>query len=206
MAALTPAVVTGQEAGETPPERGFEPQFIDAGSYRHEEVLLYDWPALTDLVRWSAPVAEAVARDDGTLSVELLQEFRDRVGELSEAPGPAFLTARSDSVRAVLDRIEARLDSADSMLASALPAVVANPTGEERPNVSDRERTYATGPTAVRVPAGVGVGDSDSLPGARIDGFAGGPTYIDLVAESLSELDALVHLVRKIGTPATRDP
>jgi hypothetical protein len=58
----------------------------------------------------------------------------------------------------------------------------------------------------VRVPAGVDVGDSDSLPGARIDGSAGSPTYIDLVADSLTELDALVHLVRKIGTPATRDP
>ena len=209
LAALAPGSVTGQEAGETgeaAPERGFEPQFIDAGAYRHEEVLLYDWPALTDLVRWSAPVAEAVARDDGTLTGELLQEFRDRVGELSDTREPAFLAARADSVRAILDRIEARLDSADSMLAIALPAEVADPTGEERPNVSDRDRTYATGPTAVRVPAGVDVGDSDSLPGARIDGSAGGPTYIDLVADSLTELDALVHLVRKIGMPATRDP
>jgi hypothetical protein len=206
LAALAPAAVTGQEAGEAPPQPGFEPQFIDAGSYRHEEVLLYDWPALTDLVRWSAPVAEAVARDDGTLTAELLQEFRDRVGNLSEVAEPPFLAARSDSVRAVLDRIEARLDSADSMLGSALPAAVADPTGEERPNVSDRERTYATGPTAVRVPAGVDVGDSDSLPGARIEGSAGRLTYIDLVADSLTELDALVHLVRKIGTPATRDP
>jgi hypothetical protein len=206
LAALTPAAVAGQEAAEAPPERGFEPEFIDARSYRHDEFLLYDWPALTDLVRWSAPIAEAVARDDGTLTAELLQEFGDRVGELSEAREPAFLAARSDSLRVVLDRIEARLDSADSMLASALPPVVADPTGQERPNVSDRDRTYATGPTAVRVPAGVDVGDSDSLPGARIDGSAGSPTYIDLVADALTELDALVHLVRKIGTPATRDP
>jgi hypothetical protein len=109
-------------------------------------------------------------------------------------------------VRAVLDRIEARLDGADSLLASSLPAAVVDPTGEERPNVSDRERTYATGPTAVRVPAGVDVGDADSLPGARIDRFAGDPTYIDLVAESLTELDALVHLVRRVGAPATPDP
>jgi hypothetical protein len=203
---LAPRVAVGQEAGAGEPEPGFEPRFIDAGSYRHAEVLLYDWPALTDLVRWSAPVAEAVARDDGTLTAELLQEFRDRVAKLSETEAPAFLDARSDSVRAVLDRIEARLDGADSLLASSLPAAVADPTGEERPNVSDRERTYATGPTAVRVPAGVDVGDADSLPGARIDGFAGDPTYIDLVADSLTELDALVHLVRRIRAPATPDP
>ncbi|CAN5892414.1 hypothetical protein BH20GEM1_BH20GEM1_20390 [soil metagenome] len=204
--ALTPVVVIGQEAGEAPPERGFEPEFIDAGSYRHEGVLLHDWPELTELVRASGPVAEAVARDDGTLTAELLQEFRDRVGELSEDPAPAFLAARSDSVRAILQRIEARLLDADSLLVRALPAVVADPTGEERPNESDRERTYATGPTAVRVPAGIDVGDSDSLPGARIEGSAGKLTFIDLVAESLAELDGLVHLVRKIGAPATPGP
>lgn len=204
--ALAPRTATGQEAGAGEPEPEFEPRFIDAGSYRNAEVLLYDWPALTDLVRWSAPVAEAVARDDGTVTAELLQEFRERVGELSAAETPAFLAARSDSVRAVLDRIEARLEGADSLLASALPAAVADPTGEERPNVSDRERTYATGPTAVRVPAGVDVGDADSLPGARIDASAGEPTYIDLVAASLTELDALVHLVRRIGAPATPAP
>ena len=58
----------------------------------------------------------------------------------------------------------------------------------------------------MRVPAGVDVGEADSLPGARIDGFADAPTYIDLVAESLTELDALVHLVRWVGAPATPDP
>jgi hypothetical protein len=144
-------------------------------------------------------VAEATARDDGTLSAELLEEFRDRVRELSGAETPTFLAARSDSVRAILNRVEARLEDADAMLAESLPSMVADPTGEERPNVSDRERTYATGPTAVTVPAGVGVGDADSLPGARIDGPAGSPTYVDLVAESLAELDGLVHLVRKVG-------
>ena len=178
---------------------GFEPRFIDVEAYRNGDVLLYDWPALTALVRWSAPVAEATARDDGTLSAELLEEFRDRVRELSGAETPTFLAARSDSVRAILNRVEARLEDADAMLAESLPSTVADPTGEERPNVSDRERTYATGPTAVTVPAGVGVGDADSLPGARIDGPAGSPTYVDLVAESLAELDGLVHLVRKVG-------
>ncbi|MGH7565628.1 MAG: hypothetical protein ACREK2_02240, partial [Gemmatimonadota bacterium] len=74
-----------EPAAALPAPRGFEPQFIDAESYRDEEVLLYDWPALTMLVRWSAPLAEAIAREDGTLSAELLKEFRDRVGELSEA-------------------------------------------------------------------------------------------------------------------------
>lgn len=199
-----------QEPDSTPASdpsvRGFEPQFIDAESYRNEEVLLYDWPALTMLVRWSAPVAEAIAREDGTLSAELLQEFRDRVRVLSEAEAPPFLSARSDSVRAILERVEARLDNAEAMLAESLPAAVADPTGEELPNVSDRERTYATGPTAVTVPAGVDVGAADSLPGARIDGYAGSPTYVDLVAESLAELDGLVHMVRKIREPASRDP
>lgn len=186
--------------------RGFEPRFIDAETYRDGEVLLYDWPALTMLVRWSAPVAEAIAREDGTLSAELLQEFRDRVAKLSEGEPPPFLASRSDSVRAILERVEARLDSADAMLAKSLPATVANPTGEELPNVSDRERTYATGPTAVTVPPGVDVGEADSLPGVRIDGSAGSPTYVDLVAESLTELDGLVHMVRKIREPASPDP
>ena len=195
-----------EPAAADPAPRGFEPEFIDAESYRDEEVLLYDWPALTTLVRWSAPVAEAINREDGTLSAELLQEFRDRVGELSEAETPAFLSARSDSVRAILERVEARLDSADAMLAESPPSTVADPTGEELPNVSDRERTYATGPTAVTVPAGVDVGVADSLPGARIEGYAGTLTYVDLVAESLAELDGLVHMVRKIREPASRDP
>ena len=44
----------------------------------------------------------------------------------------------------------------------------------------------------VRVPAGIGVGGADSLPGASIGGAAGQPTYVDLVAASLAELDALV--------------
>lgn len=198
-----------QEAATTEPaseRRGFEPRFIDTSSYRDEQVLLYDWPALTDLIRWSAPVAEAVGRDDGTLSVELIQEFRERVRRLAESDPPGFLAAESDSVGVVLGRIEGWLDSADSMVAGALPASIAEPTGEERPNVSDRERTYATGPTAVRVPAGIDVGDADSLPGASIDGASGAPTYVDLVAESLAELDALVHLVRRLGAAPSGDP
>lgn len=201
-----PARAQADGGDRAPEERRFEPRFIDTSSYRGEQVLLYDWPALTDLVRWSAPVAEAVGRDDGTLSTELIQEFRERVAELAAAEPPVFLAAESDSVRAVLTRIGSWLESADSMVAGALPASIAEPTGEERPNVSDRERTYATGPTAVRVPAGIDVGDADSLPGASIDGRAGVPTYVDLVAESLAELDALVHMVRKLGEPASEDP
>jgi hypothetical protein len=207
--ALAVLTLTRSAAAQESSEKdtgAFEPRFIDAGSYRHDEVLLHDWPELTLLVRSSGPVAEAVARDDGTLTAELLEDFRERVGELSEDPAPSFLVARSDSVRAILGRIESRLAAADSLLASDLPAVVADPTGEELSNDSGRERTYATGPTAVRVPAGIDVGDSDSLPGARIQGPAGEPTYIDLVAESLAELDGLVHLVRKIGAPATPGP
>jgi hypothetical protein len=197
-----------EEAGgeAAPAERGFEPKFIDAASYRDGQVLLYDWPALTALVRWSAPVAEAVGRDDGSLSAELIQEFRDRVGELAAADSPEFLAAESDSIATTLSRIGTWLDSADSMAAASLPASIAEPTGEERPNVTDRERTYATGPTAVRVPAGIGVGEADSLPGASIGGAAGQLTYVDLVAESLGELDALVHMVRKIGRAPSEAP
>ena len=203
----SPAPAQEPAAAEPAPDRrGFEPRFIDTSSYRDDQVLLYDWPALTALVRWSAPVAEAVGRDDGTLSAELIQEFRDRVRQLAASGSPPFLEAESDSVAVVLDRIGSWLDSADSMVAGALPSSIAEPTGEERPNVSDRERTYATGPTAVRVPAGIDVGEADSLPGASIDGSSGEPTYVDLVAESLAELDALVHMVRKLGAPATGDP
>jgi hypothetical protein len=189
----------GQE-GATPADSaaGWEPRFIDADSYRDTQVLLHDWPALTALVRWSAPLAEAISLDEATLPAELVVEFRVRVGALAEAGPPTFLAARRDSVASILEAVEARLDEADAMLADSLPADVADPTGDERPNVADRDRTYATGPTAVRVPAGVDVGEADSLPGAEI---AGGPavTYVDLVAEALEELDGLVHLVRKSG-------
>lgn len=192
----------GQEpATPADPAPGFEPRFIDADAYRDSQVLLYDWPALTDLVRWSAPLAEAISLDDATLPAELLAELRVKVGELADAGPPTFLAARRDSVASILDAVEARLDEADAMLAESLPADVADPTGEERPNVADRDRTYATGPTAVRVPAGVDVGEADSLPGAEIAGGAS-VTYVDLVAEALEELDGLVHLVRKIGEPS----
>ena len=198
----------GQEAApaEPSPPGGFEPEFIDTAEYRGEQILLYDWPDLTRLVRWSVPVAEAIAREDGTLSSDVLEEFRERVESLAASDPPPFLAARRDSVRSILDGVQARLDAADSMLAESLPADVADPTGEERPNVSDRERTYATGPTAVRVPAGIDVGDADSLPGASIDDSAGALTYVDLVSEALAELDGLVHLVRRLGEPPSEDP
>jgi hypothetical protein len=193
---------SGQEpAGTSEAPPGFEPRFIDAEAYRDSQVLLHDWPALTDLVRWSAPLAEAISLDDASLPAELLEELRMRVEDLAEAGPPAFLAAREDSVASILDAVEARLDEADAMLAESLPSDVAEPTGEERPNVADRNRTYATGPTAVTVPAGVDVGEADSLPGAEIAG--GAPvTYVDLVAAALEELDALVHLVRKSGPPS----
>jgi hypothetical protein len=193
---------SGQEpAGTSEAAPGFEPRFIDAEAYRDSQVLLHDWPALTDLVRWSAPLAEAISLDDASLPAELLEELRMRVEDLAEAGPPAFLAAREDSVASILDAVEARLDEADAMLAESLPSDVAEPTGEERPNVADRNRTYATGPTAVTVPAGIDVGEADSLPGAEIAG--GAPvTYVDLVAAALEELDALVHLVRKSGPPS----
>jgi len=186
-----------------PPPVEFEPRFIDAEGYRGDQVLLYDWPALTQLVRWTAPVAQAVAEPDSTLSAELLQEFRERVGRLAEAEPPAFMAARRDSVRAVLIAVEERLDRAEAMLSESQPAEIAQPTGEERANVADRDRTYATGPTAVRVPAGIDVGDADSLPGAELTGSAEGTNYVDLVAQALDALDALVHMVRKLGESAS---
>lgn len=206
MACWTP--LRGQEPvapADSPPAGEFEPEFIDTAEYRGNQVLLYDWPDLTRLVRWSAPVAEAIAREDGTLSSDLVEEFRDRVESLAASDPPTFLAARRDSVRSILDGVQARLDAADSMLAESLPGDVADPTGEERPNVSDRDRTYATGPTAVRVPAGIDVGEADSLPGASIDG-TGAPTYVDLVSEALVELDGLVHLVRRLGESTSEDP
>lgn len=194
---------SAQEPAATAPDPapGFEPRFIEADSYRDSQVLLHDWPALTDLVRWSAPLAEAISLDDATLPAELLDELRMRVEQLAEAGPPASLAARRDSIASILDAVEARLDEADSMLAESLPSDIADPTGEERPNVADRDRTYATGPTAVTVPAGIDVGEADSLPGAEIaDG--GTITYVDLVTEALAELDGLVHLVRKSGGPS----
>jgi hypothetical protein len=191
----------GQEPPAADPAPGFEPRFIEADSYRDSKVLLHDWPALTDLVRWSAPLAEAISLDDATLPAELLEELRARVEGLAGTGPPAFLAARRDSVAAILDAVQARLDEADAMLAESLPSEVADPTGEERPNVADRDRTYATGPTAVRVPAGIDVGEADSLPGAEIAGGAT-VTYVDLVADALEQLDGLVHLVRKSGAPS----
>lgn len=194
-------------AGEpaAPPPAGFEPRFIDADTYRDEQVLLYAWPSLTRLVRWSAPVAQAVAEPDSTLSPELIQEFRQRVAALAEEDPPPFLAARRDSVRMVLRAVEARLERAEAMLAESLPARIARPTGQDRPNLPDRDRTYATGPTAVRVPAGVGVGEADSLPGAEL-GSTGGENYVDMVAAALDELDTLVHLIRKVGVTTSEGP
>lgn len=182
--------------------RSFQPRYIDPEEYRDDQVLLHDWPALTELVRWSGPLAEAIAREDATLDPDLLAELRGRLAALSSSGPPAFLSARRDSVASILGNVAARLDQADALLADSAPGEIGTPTGEERPNVSDRDRTYTTGPTAVTVPAGVDVGDADSLPGAEIAG--GAPvTYVDLVADALDELDRLVHLVRKAGaTPS----
>ena len=201
-----PAGAQDAEPAAAPAGVSFEPRFIDPGAYRDDQVLLYDWPALTRLVRWTGPVAQAVADPDSTLSTELLAEFREKVAALAEDDPPAVLAAREDSVRVILRSVEHRLDRAEAMLAEALPGRIAQPTGEDRPNVSDRERTYATGPTAVRVPAGVDVGDADSLPGAQLAGSTGAENYLDLVAAALDDLDALVHLVRKAGAPASEAP
>ena len=195
-----PAVAQEPVASPAEPAPGFEPRFIETDSYRDSQVLLHDWPALTDLVRWSAPLAEAISLDDATLPTGLLEELRVKVEQLSEAGPPAFLASRRDSIASILDAVESRLDEADAMLAESLPSDIADPTGEERPNVADRDRTYATGPTAVTVPAGIDVGEADSLPGAEIDG-GGTVTYVDLVAQALEELDGLVHLVRRSGGP-----
>ena len=204
---LVAGVLRAQDPGTDP--RSFEPRYIDPAEFRDRQVLLHDWPALSELVRWSAPLAEAIAMEDATLDPDLLGQLRERLGALTAAGPPAFLSARRDSVAAILDGVEARLDQAEALLADTVPGEIGVPTGEERPNVSDRDRTYTTGPTAVTVPAGVDVGEADSLPGAELEG--GTPvTYVDLVADALDELDRLVHLVRKVGaTPSpggARDP
>jgi hypothetical protein len=120
---------SAQEPAGTPaePAPGFEPRFIDADSYRDSQILLLDWPALTDLVRWSAPLAEAISLDDATIPAELLEELRVRVEQLAEAGPPAFLAARRDSVASIPDAVEARLDEADAMLAESLPSSVGHP-------------------------------------------------------------------------------
>ncbi|MBW3661101.1 MAG: hypothetical protein KY397_05655 [Gemmatimonadetes bacterium] len=185
---------------------GFTRRYIDAGSRRSNPVLLRDWPELTRLLNWTRRLETAVAGADETLSAELLEGFRARVDSLAEQPVPGFLTSRRDSVNAAIASVRSRLEEADQAL-SADPPEVRRADGEAA-NAPDRERTLVTGRTAVTVPAGVAVGDRDTLPKAAIEGQA--PTnFVDYLALALSDLDRLVHLVRTVeinGPPAPSEP
>lgn len=178
----------------------FERRYIDASEYRGEGVLLADWPALSRLVAWSSGLETVVAEEDATVSDTLIIEFRARVDSLERDSLPAFLVGRRDSIRSAIFAIETALDVAEERLEAAPPE--ARPTGAEGVNAPDRQRTLVTGNTAVTVPAGVAVGDADSMPEAEID--APGETYFDAVARALAGLDRLVHLMRAVDAPTTR--
>ncbi len=201
--AVAPAAAQVSPPGGAGPER-FAPRYIDPAGYRSDEgALLRDWPALARLVVWSRGLEQAVADADETLSAELVTGFRARVDSLAGAPVPPFLGARADSVRAVLTRVQADLEKAEERLAPLPPAPAPEPTGGRASNEADRQRTLITGNTAVTVPAGVAVGQADTLPEAEpVEGAEGRETYVDLVARALVDLDGLVHLTRTVGRPA----
>lgn len=176
---------------------GFTRRHIDAEARRSNRVLLRDWPELSGLLAWTRRLEAAVVDDDETLSAELIGEFRARVDSLASRPVPEFMTSRRDSVNGMFGSIRGRLDRAEAALEAAPPTVRAEEGAA--PNAPDRKRTLVTGRTAVTVPAGVAVGDADTLPRAAIEGEEP-QNYVDLVALALADLDRLVHLVRKAGS------
>lgn len=191
-----PLAAAPAAAQEDPdPRRTFERVYIDAAEYRGRAVLVQDWPALARLVRWSRALEVAVAEEEATIPAELLVEFRARVDSLEESVPPVFLTARGDSIRATIEAIRADLDRAETAVAARPPEAV--PTGEEGANVPERRRTLVTGRTAVTVPAGVAVGEADSLPEAEV--VEGEETFVDILTSALSGVDRIVHLVRASG-------
>lgn len=191
---------TGEPAeGDEAPRATFERRYIDASARRGDQVLLRDWPELDRLVRWAHRVESAVVSADSTLSGELIESFRARVDTLAATPPPEFLAARADSVKSVIAAIRADLERADEAF-EARPREV-RPTGRGMPNVPERQRTLVTGRTAVTVPAGVAVGENDTLPGAEVSGEEPA-TPLDFVGDALADLDRLVHLVRSAGRPA----
>ncbi|CAN5342951.1 hypothetical protein BH18GEM1_BH18GEM1_20010 [soil metagenome] len=202
---LTLALVGSAHAfGQTPasPERepgGFDREYLDPDAYRSGRVILHDWPALTRLVRWSSRLESALSEEDATLSAELLVQFRARVDSLAGEPVPGFLRQRADSVRSTLAMVDSFLTRAEASLAALPPAPT--PTGGEALNEPERQRTLVTGRTAVTVPAGVLVGEADSLPTAELP--AAGENFTDLVVLALTEIDRLVHMTRSTGQGAT---
>lgn len=205
IALLAPASTALAQAGDSTAPEGFDRRYIDASSRRSNPVLLHDWEGLTRLLAWTRRLESAVAEEDETVSAELIEEFRARVDTLAAGPVPDFLTARRDSVAARIAAIGERIDAAEAALAALPPEV--RPTGEAGENAPDRQRTLVTGHTAVTVPAGVAVGDRDTLPKAAIEG--GEPAnFLDHLALALSELDGLVHLVRAAspGVSGSRAP
>jgi hypothetical protein len=196
-----PSVVTGQEA--PPPLKSFERKYIDAARYRQDQVQLYDWQALTELVVWSRHLESAVAQSDQTLAGELIDEFARRVDSLQAHPVPDFLEGRADSVRAALTAIDSALERAEAAVA-ALPQPEVTPQAGNASADPQRQRTLVTGSTAVTVPAGVAVGsERDSLPTVA---FEAGESvnFVDLVVLALLELDRVVHLTRTAGAEARR--
>lgn len=194
-----PASGLGQTAAGQP---GFEREYLDPGAYRSGGVILHDWPGLTRLVRWSARIESAVTSEDATLSAELLGEFRMRVDSLAGEPLPGFLEGRADSARSALTAIDSILTRAEASLAALPPEAV--PTGGEGVNAPERQRTLVTGRTAVTVPAGIPVGQADSLPTAEL--APRGENFMDMVVLALTELDRLVHLTRTAGQHTREGP
>lgn len=195
---LAPAAAQTPEGEQAPDEEQatFERRYIDASSRRDAMPLLHDWPALTRLVRWSRDLENEIAEADRTISEELLEGFESRVDSLRSGGAPASLGLSPDTVATILDSLDVRLVRARAALDSV--PVEVRQTGDEASAGSERDRTLVTGETAVRVPAGIAVGERDTLPTAEIVG-TDGPNFVDLMTEALVELDRLVHLVRRSG-------
>lgn len=193
VAGLLPAVVAAQEDTPAPERAPFERRYIDASERRSNPVLLRDWPELERLVRWSHALQTAVAADDDSVPGRQIEDFRARLDSLEAAPRPAFLAGAEDSLRATLASIRADLDGAEAVLAR--PTLTVSPAFGAGANAPERQRTLVTGGTAVTVPAGVAVGQRDSLPAADLTAAADG-SYLDRMADALSGLDRLVHHVR----------
>jgi hypothetical protein len=187
----------GQESEDAP---GFQRHYLEVETYRDQKILLRDWPALSRLVAWSAALEETVAEEADTLSTEMFEEFRARADSLATEPLPPFFTGEAaDSVRVTLEELVAILGEADSLLGEA-PETPARVAGEQL-NTPAEERTLVTGNTAVKVPAGVAVGEADSLPSAEL-----GPeelNFVDRLTLALTTVDRLVHLTRAAGGDQT---
>ncbi len=201
LAMLISLIFVPQIHGQEPEDRpGFRLQYLDVEPYRDQKILLRDWPALSRLVAWSAALEESVAQEADTLSTEMFEEFRVRADSLAAQPLPPFFSGEAaDSVRATLEELLAILGEADSLLGEA-PETPERVVGEQL-NTPSEERTLVTGNTAVTVPAGVAVGEADSLPRAEL-----GPeelNFVDRLTLALTAVDRLVHLTRAAGGDQT---